>query len=73
MAMAQGFTKEQIQGILEDVDGSSLIDDKTKRLLHLSEKITRESYKIHEGTMQKLRKQGCADEEFLRQLPSPPF
>jgi hypothetical protein len=50
MAMAQGFTKEQIQGILEDVDGSSLIDDKTKRLLHLSEKITRESYKIHEGT-----------------------
>jgi alkylhydroperoxidase family enzyme len=68
MAMAQGFTKEQVQGILEDVDGSSLIDDKTKMLLHLSEKITRESYKIHEGTMQKLRKKGCSDEELFEAI-----
>jgi alkylhydroperoxidase family enzyme len=65
MVMAQGFTKEQVQGILEDMDGSSLIDDKTKKLLHLSEKITRESYKIHEGTMQELREQGCSDEELF--------
>jgi alkylhydroperoxidase family enzyme len=34
----------------------------------LSEKITRESYKIHEGTMQKLRKQGCADEELFEAI-----
>ena len=50
---------------MEDLDGSSLIDDKTKKLLHLSEKITRESYKIHEGTMQELREQGCSDEELF--------
>ena len=38
-----------------DIDGSALIDDKTKTLLHFSEKITRESFKIHEKTIQELR------------------
>jgi alkylhydroperoxidase family enzyme len=65
MAMAQGFTREEVQSILDDIDGTTLIDAKTKALLHLSEKITRESYKIHEGTMQELRKQGCSDEELF--------
>ena len=65
MAMAQGFTKEQVESILDDLDGSSLIDDKTKTLLHLSEKITRESYKIHKGDIQELREQGCSDEEIF--------
>lgn len=65
MAMAQGLTREEVQSILDDIDGTSLIDAKTKALLHLSEKITRESHKIHEGTMQELRKQGCSDEELF--------
>ena len=65
MVMTQGFTRVQVQGILDDIDGSSLIDHKTKILLHLSEKITRESYQIHEGIMQELREQGCSDEDLF--------
>ncbi len=68
MVMAQGFTQEQVQSILENIDGSTLIDDKTKRILHFSENITRNSHKIHEGTLQELREQGCTDEELFESI-----
>ncbi|SHE42251.1 Carboxymuconolactone decarboxylase family protein [Desulfacinum infernum DSM 9756] len=68
MVMAQGFTQEQVQSVLENIDGSSLIDDKTKRLLHLAETVTRNSYKIWEGTLQELRDQGCTDEELFEAI-----
>jgi alkylhydroperoxidase family enzyme len=65
MVMAQGFTQEEVQSILENIDGSSLIDDKTKRILHLAEIITRNSNKIHEANLQDLRDHGCTDEELF--------
>ncbi len=65
MVMAQGFTQEQVESILKEIDGSSLIDDKTKQLLHLSETVTRNAYKVHEGTMRELRELGCTDEELF--------
>jgi alkylhydroperoxidase family enzyme len=65
MVMAQGFTQEQVESILEDIDASSLIDEKTKLILHFSETITRNAYQIHEGTLQELRDQGCTDEELF--------
>lgn len=68
MAMAQGFTQEEVQGILEDIDGSQLIDDKTKLLLHFSKTITRTSYKIHEGNLKDLRDYGCTDEELFEAI-----
>ena len=68
MVMAQGFTQEEVQSILEDIDGSSLIDDKTKRILHFSETITRNSYKIQEETLQALRDHGCTDEELFESI-----
>ena len=68
MVMAQGFTQEEVQSIIEDIDGSSLIDDKTKLILHFSETITRNSYKIHEGTLQELRDKGCTDEELFESI-----
>jgi hypothetical protein len=61
MAMAQGFTQMEVESILEDVDGSGLIDEKTRALLLLSEKITRESYKIHEAKIQEERMHGRGD------------
>ena len=68
MVMAQGFTQDQVQSILENIDGSTLIDDKTKLILHFSETITRNSHKIHEGTLQDLRDQGCTDEELFESI-----
>ena len=68
MAMAQGFSREQVQDILNNIDGSSLIDEKAKLLLHLSEKVTRESFKIHEETIQVLRDRGCSDEEIFEAI-----
>jgi uncharacterized peroxidase-related enzyme len=68
MVMAQGFTLDEVQSILKDIDGSSLIDDKTKKLLYFSETITRNSYKIHEGSLQELRDHGCTDEELFEAI-----
>ena len=68
MVMAQGFTQEEVQSIIENIDGSPLIDDKTKLILHFSETITRNSYKIHEGILQDLRDQGCTDEELFEAI-----
>ena len=65
MAMAQGFSRTEVQGILTDIDGSALIDDKTKQLLHLAAKTNKESFKIHDGTIQELREHGCTDEELF--------
>ena len=65
MVMAQGFTQEQVESILEDIDGSSLIDDKTKQLLHFSKTVTRNAYKVHEGAIKDLRDHGCTDEELF--------
>lgn len=68
MVMAQGFTKEQAHSILGNIDDSALIDGKTKMLLHLSEKINRESSKIHEGTLKEFRDRGCSDEELFETI-----
>ena len=55
MVMAQGFTREQVKSILDDVDGSDLIDKKTKKLLHLAEKTTRYAYKVTEEDIKTLK------------------
>ena len=68
MVMAQGFTQEEVQSIIDDIDGSPLIDDKTKRILHFSETVTRNAYKVHEGTLQDLREHGCTDEELFEAI-----
>ena len=68
MVMAQGFTQEQVESILEDIDGSPLIDDKTKRLLHFSETVTRNAYKIHADTIDDLRGHDCSDEEIFEAI-----
>ncbi len=68
MVMAQGFTQDQVKDILDNIDGSTLIDDKTKQILHFAETITCNSYKIHEGTMQDLRDLGCTDEELFEAI-----
>jgi len=65
MAMAQGYTKDEVNSILEDVEGSKLIDDKTKTILHYAEKVTRNAYKVTESDIQGLRSSGCSDEEIL--------
>ncbi len=68
MAMAQGFTEEQVKSILEDVESSPLLDAKTKKLLQYAEKATRRAYKINEEDIQKLHEVGCSDEEILEAM-----
>ena len=65
MVMAQGFTQEQVQSIINDVDGSDHIDIKTKKLLHLAENTTRHAYKLTEEDIQALIKDGCTEEEIF--------
>jgi len=63
MVMAQGFTQDQVKSIIEDIDGSALIDDKAKQILHFSEKITRHAYKVTPSDIQALQDAGCSQEE----------
>lgn len=65
MVMAQGHTLEEVESILEDVEGSTLIDEKTKALLHHAEKVTRHAYKVTEADIEALRELGLSDEEIL--------
>ncbi len=65
MAMVQGYTKEQVDSILNDVENSSLIDEKTKALLNFSEKITRHAYKVTEMDYNILNNLGLSEEEIL--------
>lgn len=62
MVMAQGFTREQVKSILDDVDGSDLIDAQTKQLLHLAEKINRHADKVSDEDIQALKQDGCSEE-----------
>jgi len=68
MVMALGFTQEQVQSILEDIDGSLLIDEKTKKLLGFAKTATENSYKIDHGMIQELKDQGCSDEEIFEAI-----
>lgn len=68
MAMAQGFTQDEVKAILENIRGTSLIDEKTKSLLSLAKTVTQNSYKIHEGEIQGLRDQGCSDHEIFEAI-----
>jgi len=65
MAMAQGFSREDVKNILEDIDNTLLIDEKTRKLLQLAGKITRHAYKVTEDDIDALRKIGCTDEEIF--------
>jgi alkylhydroperoxidase family enzyme len=68
MAMAQGFTQEEVKSILEDIDNSTLIEDKTKHLLHFSKKITRNAYKVTDSDIERLSKIGCSEEEIFEAI-----
>jgi alkylhydroperoxidase family enzyme len=65
MVMAQGFTREQVKSVLDDVDGSDLIDVKTKSLLHLAEKINRQADKVTEDDMAALKQAGCSEDDIF--------
>jgi uncharacterized peroxidase-related enzyme len=65
MVMAQGFSQQEVKSILDDVEKSSLIDEKTKAILRFAEKVTKYAYKITEADIQKLREIGFTDEDIL--------
>lgn len=65
MAMAQGFSREDVQNILADIDNTTLIDDRTRKLLQLARKITRHAYKVTEDDINALRDIGWSDEEIF--------
>ena len=65
MVMAQGFTQAQVKSIIDDVDGSDLIDAKTKHLLHFAEKITRHAYKVTGEDIAALKNAGCSEEDLF--------
>lgn len=68
MAMAQGFTKDEVKTILEDIDNTHLINNKTKKLLRLAETVTLHSYKMHEGRIQELQDEGLTEEELFEAI-----
>ena len=63
--MATGYTEDEVRGILEDIDGSELIDATQKAILHFAEKVTRHAYKITPSDIELLRENGLADKDIL--------
>jgi alkylhydroperoxidase family enzyme len=59
------LSREQMQSILEDPQGSDLVDEKAKALLRLATKMTNESYKIIPEDIEALRRMGFSDEVIL--------
>jgi alkylhydroperoxidase family enzyme len=65
MVMAQGYTQEEVAGILSDIDGAILSDDKTKTVPHFAEKITKNAYKTTSEDIKALAAAGCSEEEIF--------
>ena len=65
MAMAQGFTREEVQRIITGIDNAPLIDEKIRGLLRLAEKTTRHAYKVTAEDIQALEKVGSTQEEIF--------
>lgn len=68
MAMAQGLTKEQVLHIMDNVDTTPHVDEPTRGLLRLAEKVTRHAYKVAPGDMDGLRAVGLTDGAILEAL-----
>lgn len=68
MAMTQRLTQEQVKSILNDVDGSTFIVDKTKKIRHFAGKVSRNAYKVAEKDMAALRAAGCSDVNIFEAL-----
>jgi alkylhydroperoxidase family enzyme len=69
MVMAQGqLNQKQMQSILDNPEGSDLVDEKTKGLLRLAAKMTRESYKVTPEDIEALRTLGLSDEMILESM-----
>jgi len=64
-ALHLGYTEDDLKSILEDVNGSKLIDDCQKAILHFAEKMTRSAHTIAESDIQTLRDSGLTDVEIL--------
>ena len=65
MVMAQGFSQDDVKNILDDIETTTLIDEKTKAVLRFSEKVTRHAYKVTEADIQSLRDLGYSDADVL--------
>jgi uncharacterized peroxidase-related enzyme len=59
------FTPDQLQSIMDDVQGSTLIGAPTKLLLEYAKKVTESAYKMWEADVQRLRDGGFSDEAIL--------
>lgn len=68
MAMAQGYSREDVQAILDDIENTSLITEKDRGLLLLAGKTTRHSYKVTEEDLEKLKRAGCSDNEIFEAI-----
>ena len=68
MAMAQGYSREDVERIINDVENTDLIDEKTRGLLRLAEKTTRHAYKVTEDDIRVLEAAGCSQEEIFEAI-----
>jgi uncharacterized peroxidase-related enzyme len=69
MVMAQGqLSREKMQSILENPEGSDLIDEKAKALLKLAAKMTKESHKVTAEDIETLRGKDFSDDVILEAI-----
>jgi uncharacterized peroxidase-related enzyme len=59
------YTQEQVRSIMDDVQGSNLIDARTKAILDYAKKVTQAAYKVMNTDIERLRQSGFSDEAIL--------
>lgn len=64
-AIHQGYTEEEVRSILDDVEGSKLINECQRAILNFAEKVTLSAYKVSESDIQALRDNGLTDAAIL--------
>jgi uncharacterized peroxidase-related enzyme len=64
-AIHLGYTEDEVRSILDDVEGSKLIDETQRAILSFAKKVTRSAYKITESDAQALRDKGLDDAAIL--------
>jgi alkylhydroperoxidase family enzyme len=68
MAMVQGYSREDVKNILDNVNETTLIDEKTRNLILLAEKATRHPDTVRKNDVEELKAAGCSEEEIYEAI-----
>lgn len=65
MVMVRGYSQEEVQSILEDVEHTTLIDEQTRAILQFGKQLTLDPHTVTSSDIDALRARGLSDADVL--------